>query len=317
MAHRNSGAVPELPAGPRRRDGGQTAAPLRRSLARFLLLALLLLPLPAQAAPAQVHVTGRYSLVLAPDRASAEEVASLIDRAVPRAAQLTGATDLTPIRALVHPDRPRFSAATGAARGGRVVGLAVFPSQVIHLDGSGVFASVRRVVPHEVGHVLVYRAVGPGVARLPRWVNEGIAEYVARSAPAYVDPAAMLALRGGGTLPLAELDAAFGREDTVDTAYAESASLIEFLVARSGQDSIASLLQALRVGEDFPPALAHVTGLTPEAFQAAWGKWVRPRTRPLPDLTMLLWLAMVVLLFLAFLRMLRERRRPEREMEEE
>ena len=133
-----------------------------------MLLALLFSPV-AHAAPREVLVTGRYSRVTgeAGTEKLAWQVAAQIDAAVPVAAAVTGAADLSPVRAKVYANRRPFSTATGVAPDNPIVGLAVFPEQVIYLDGSGSFASLSRVAPHEVGHVLEYRAAGPGVGELP------------------------------------------------------------------------------------------------------------------------------------------------------
>ena len=55
-------------------------------------------------------------------------------------------------------------------------------------------------------------------------------------------------------------------------AYAEAASLVDFLVQQHGEGAIAGVLRALRQGADFPSALRRVTGLTPEQFEAGLGE---------------------------------------------
>jgi len=295
----------------------------RRAIAAVFLagalLGGLLVRLPAAVGSQEVLVSGRYSRVRADVGLDtlAHQAAALMDAAVPAAARVTGASDLSPVRAVVFGNRGPFSAATGVARGNPVVGLAVFPEQVIYLDGSGAFSSLSRVVPHEVGHVMEYRAAGAGAGALPRWFNEGVAEHVAGPTPAYVDATALAGLRQGGTLPMAKLEAAFQDPDRVGLAYAESASLVEFLVQRKGEGVIAALLAEVRRGRDFPGALRDVAGLAPGEWEEAWQDSLRRRWFAAPDLNVLLWLAMVVLLLLAFVRMVRERRRRREEAEAE
>jgi hypothetical protein len=262
--------------------------------------------------------TGRYARVSGDPGAGdvAQQVAALIDDAVPKAARITGATDLRPVQAVVYTDRGHFSTATGVPRDNPTVGLALFPSQTIYIDGSGVFASVRRVVPHEVGHVLIWRALGPEAGAVPRWFNEGLAEYIASPAPAYVDPAALAALRQGGTTSVSNLEEAFQDPRAVTAAYAESSSLVSFLVARKGEAVLPRLLRALRETGDFPRALRRTAGLSVDDLDQQWQHWVRRRWwLMLPDLNLMLWFVMVVLLIIAVIRVVRERRRRREELE--
>ena len=116
---------------------------------------------------------------------------------------------------------------------------------------------------------------------------------------------------------MAKLEEAFHDPDRVGPAYAESASLVEYLVRRSGEGVIAKVLGELREGADFPTALHVASGLTPSELEAAWLASMRARWLFAPDLNTLLWLGMVVLLFIAFVRMLRQRRRKQDEAETE
>jgi hypothetical protein len=289
---------------------------MRRGWVLVALAATALLLIPARARGAgtpQVLATSRYARVLgeAPARPLAAEVATFVDAAVPRAAALTGATDLSPIPTTVYRTRPEFLRATELPDWSTIVGLATFPQGVIHVDGTGLLASVRRVTAHEVGHIMEARRLGATYPELPLWANEGIAEYLAGGEAAYQDPNAVAAVAQGKALPVANLEAAFRDEDTVGSAYAESASLITFLVAQKGPEVISSLLARVAEEGAFPKALKEVTGLTEAELDAAWQDSLRGRWGWIPflDLNALIWMVMVVLLLIALLRQLRERRR--------
>ena len=291
---------------------------LRRAVAPAVALLVCCAAPALRAASLPVLATSRYAVIAGDPgaRALAREVATLVDEAVPKAARITGATELRPVQALVYRDRIRFSAATGVPRDNPTVGLALFPSQTIYIDGSGVFASIRRVVPHEVGHVLIWRALGPEAGAIPRWFNEGLAEYIASPTPAYVDPAALAALRQGGTTSVSNLEEAFQDPRTVTAAYAESSSLVSFLVARKGEAVLPRLLRALRETGDFPHALRQTAGLSVDDLDQQWQQWVRRRWwLMLPDLNLVLWFVMAVLLVIAVIRVVRERRRRQEELE--
>ncbi len=262
-------------------------------------------------APRLLHQT-TYAIVMG--NAQAQELAARvgmeIDAAAPRIAGIVGTGDLRPVRAYVYRDRDAFRQAVGVPRESTLVGLALLPSGVIHIDGTGLLASIQKVVPHEVGHVMISRAVGPALPQLPLWLNEGIAEYVAGQRAAQVDPVALRAVGRGSALRLADLDPAFRRRDAA-LAYARSASLVNFLVAERGERVIADLLAALRASRDFDSALQQATGFTSPELESAWRSSVARRWRWPLFVRSGSWILtiMLVLFFVGLVRHLRERRR--------
>lgn len=256
----------------------------------------------------------RYAEVQGSSQAqtAAAQVAALIDEAVPRIAPLVGTSDLTPVPARIYLDRATFTRETGIPPNSPIVGLAVFPSGVIHIDGTGLLESTERIVPHEVAHVLIARSLGPVLGALPTWLNEGIAEYAAGTAASQVDPIALQAIGRGESIPLADLDAAFrSGGGSQPLAYAEAASLVNFMVSRRGADVIAKLLAATRAQPDFAAALQQVAGWDTEALESDWRRSVSRRWRwyLLFQSQALIFGLMVFLFILGYLRYRRERRR--------
>jgi len=256
----------------------------------------------------------QYALVAgAPgDVDTAQRVAGLIDEAVPRIAALVDTDDLRPVPATIYVDRQKFVAATGISPRAPIVGLAVFPAGVIHVDSGSALASIEKVVPHEVGHVLIGRAAGPALAILPTWLNEGVAEYVAGERAAQVDPVTLRAVGRGEIIPLAELDAAFGSSGGRGRlAYIESASIVNFLVSARGEQIIASLLSSLRETGDFEVALQQETGWNLMELEKAWRRSVSRRFRwpMLLGSSTLPFILMLLLFMIALVRFLIERRR--------
>ncbi|MCJ7821934.1 MAG: peptidase MA family metallohydrolase, partial [Armatimonadetes bacterium] len=251
-----------------------------RSIALLLTLGFLSCPARAAAPEDATRVLSRtaYAQVLGhPDaQGVAGRVAAAVDEAVPRIAPLVGAQDLRPVQAYVYDDRERFRRATGLPRQSTITGIATFPDEVIHIDGTGLLASIEKIVPHEVGHVMIGRALGPAVFALPHWANEGIAEYVAGERAAQVDPVALQAIGRGSAFDLRNLDEAIraGGEraggERAGLAYAQSASLVNFLVAERREPVIADLLAALRERGDFESALQQSAGFSLPELESAW-----------------------------------------------
>ena len=262
----------------------------------------------------RITVRSRYAEVAgdASARELAARVAALVDDAVPHIAPLVGTQDLRPVRATIYRDRRQFTLAAGIPPRAAVVGLASFPSQVIHIDGTGLLASIERIVPHEIAHVLIARAMSDSLAALPAWVNEGIAEYAAGERASRVDPVTLSAIGRGESIPLAQLDSAFGdKGKTPGLAYTEAASIVNYLVASRGPEAIAKLLAATRQQGDFGSALSQVTGMNMAQLESSWRRSVSRRWRwALLFQSQALILGLMLVLFIAgYIRYRRERRR--------
>jgi hypothetical protein len=285
-----------------------------------VLLMSAFIPLTASPAAAgdpsasEVRLVTRYARVSGRARAreTVDRVGAAIDDAVPRIAPLVGTDDLRPVSARVYLDRREFREATGIAPRSLVVGLASLPDGQVHVDGTGVLASIERVVPHEVGHVLIGRAVGQALPALPRWLNEGIAEYVAGERAAQVDPVALRAIGRGRALDLSDLDGAIARGGAdAGLAYAQAASVVNFLVDRQGETVIAALLQSIRQTADFETSVQQVTGLTTAELEASWRRSVSHRWRwiLLFQSSAPVFGLMLLLFLVGFIRHYREKRR--------
>jgi hypothetical protein len=95
----------------------------------------------------------------------------------------------------------------------------------------GDFLDVDRTLAHELAHMALDRAVGPGT--VPRWLTEGFA-YLHSSDFSLARAATMMgAVIGGRLVPLWQLEQSFpAREDEAALAYAESFDFVTFLARR-------------------------------------------------------------------------------------
>ncbi|HEX9014034.1 MAG TPA: peptidase MA family metallohydrolase [Anaerolineaceae bacterium] len=109
--------------------------------------------------------------------------------------------------------------------------------------------NLERQIPHELSHILLYRATGKDYAKLPSWLVEGLASL----AELYPNPDYQRALdtarQGGSLLPLESLCGAFPQDSPVAIkAYAESASFTRYIDERFGYAGIQSLIQRYQSG---------------------------------------------------------------------
>ncbi|MEK7277458.1 MAG: peptidase MA family metallohydrolase [Chloroflexota bacterium] len=143
-------------------------------------------------------------------------------------------------------------------------------------DANGLL-SLQHDLPHELTHVMVYQAVGAGYDRMPVWLDEGLAvnaelEPNADFAIALADAAKKAgAIHESPLLSLESLCASFG----VDPAqallsYAESASVVRYVLDRWGPDGVGDLLAAYRDGATCEGGVQRALNVTLAQLQADW-----------------------------------------------
>jgi hypothetical protein len=119
---------------------------------------------------------------------------------------------------------------------------------------------------HEIAHLILFRVYQ---RPLPRWLDEGFAEYVSRVAQASFQRARHYAARARSSpipasdfIPLARLTklADYPANDEVNVFYQESERLVRFLTARDAE-AFRGLLDSVARGESFDSALSrHYSG---------------------------------------------------------
>ena len=122
---------------------------------------------------------------------------------------------------------------------------------------------------HEATHLLLDEAVGAPLARLPAWLNEGLAMYFETDTQGreatVVDAAlhdSLMGLRSMNSVP--------GKPDDVRLFYAQSWSLVRYLVDTLGAEHMPSLLAAINSGSPIDEAVQQVYGKSLEDLEEQW-----------------------------------------------
>ena len=137
-------------------------------------------------------------------------------------------------------------------------------------DANGLL-SLQRDLPHELTHVMVYQAVGAGYDRMPVWLDEGLAVNAELEPNADFAIALSDAAKKESVLSLESLCASFG----VDPAqallsYAESASVVRYVLDRWGPGAMGDLLAAYRDGATCEGGVQRALNVTLAQLQADW-----------------------------------------------
>lgn len=164
-------------------------------------------------------------------------------------------------------------------------------------------STFEELVLHEVGHILVHRAVAGG--DVPRWFNEGLALFIGRPWRLEDHSRVTWALVSGRQVSLDDLEPYFNTtREAARHAYALAGAFVQDLVKREGPDSVAGILGAVANGDRFDQAYLEITGETlANAEHDFWSRhtflyrWV-----PILGSSATLWALITALALVAFRR---------------
>lgn len=123
-------------------------------------------------------------------------------------------------------------------------------------------------IVHEYAHLLVdYRTHG----NYPRWLTEGIAQYVEREVTGFVLPEETIL--GNYWYSLESMDDKFDLLPNQNLAYRQSLLVIDYLVEQKGFDVVLELLDLLAQGKNISDALEGTVGQNLQSFEASFRQW--------------------------------------------
>lgn len=183
----------------------------------------------------------------------------------------------------------------------------------------GTAAGLEATLGHELAHLALGRVEAARGARLPRWLNEGLAEWASGRRPDRGEALSLASWAVHEELPSLEaLTERFPPHGT-GRAYLVALGFVDWLDARHGGDGVRRLVSALQAGQPLDPALRAVTGLSLAEAEATWHDALRADYSLVEVLlhSVTVWSTIGVLALLAILRHLWVRRRLLRRLEAE
>jgi hypothetical protein len=128
---------------------------------------------------------------------------------------------------------------------------------------------IERVLEHEIAHVVLGRVFAPHEP--PRWLQEGVAQYVAGEVDPSVVPRLARGMTSRGLFTLDELQPGFPKDAAAaDLAYAQSGDFVAWLVETHGEESLRLMIRAFARGATIDGAVYEATGDTLDEVDAAW-----------------------------------------------
>ncbi len=209
------------------------------------------------------------------DESFVQELMASTQQALARLAEDTGAYLEKPVRIYIYADAQGLRGAmiypqewTG--------GVAFTEHGTIAIGIAPVdLAWGKRAIAHELAHLVIHQMTFNPYIDLPIWLDEGLAMYA--EGPLELALATYLnkAVAENSLISVRSLSSpfsAYAKEATL--AYAQSYSLVEFLISSYGQGRTLELLNTFRQGSSYDAALNKVYGFDMDGLDALWRDYV-------------------------------------------
>ena len=208
----------------------------------------------------------------------AGEIMSAAQQALARLSDDTGAHLEKPVRIYIY-------AGTGDLQGAMIfprewsggVAYSRYGIIAIGVDPANL-AWGKRAIAHELSHLVIHQMTLNPYSDLPTWLNEGLAMY-AEGEPESGLGAYLGRATAEGMLftvrSLASPFSAIGGQATL--GYAQSYSLVEFLISEYGQGKMLELLTTFRQGNSYDGALLEVYGFDMDGLNTLWRDYIEQR----------------------------------------
>ena len=122
---------------------------------------------------------------------------------------------------------------------------------------------------HEMTHLLIDEALDSPLAKVPAWLNEGLAMYY-ESDSSGRRSTLLQAARNDDLLPLSAMGSVPGKHRDIRLFYAQSWGLVRHMMDIHGHERMASLLSAVNTGKRVEEAVVGVYSVTLEQLRTDW-----------------------------------------------
>ena len=129
----------------------------------------------------------------------------------------------------------------------------------------------KRALVHELTHLVVHQATFSPYGQLPIWLDEGLAMYNEGELEPQYHTRLEKAIQEDGLISVRSLCSPFSAEtEKALLSYAQSYSLVEYLLRNYGQYRMLNLLTLLKEGATYDEALTEAYGFDIDGLDANW-----------------------------------------------
>jgi hypothetical protein len=208
------------------------------------------------------------------DDAFAQDVLDTAQRTLDRLKQQVGVEPTQPIAIIFYGSNAEFAQAL-PPNSAEWIGGQAYPALNLIIAGvrpdGGAAREVRRMIPHELSHIVLHQATDNPYNTPPTWLDEGLAVYNQETADGRFPGLIRDAARAGKLIPLRALNSSFPlNPNEALLSYAQSASVVEFLIKQHGTAKASALVAVFREGVAYDEAVQRSLGATLEEIDAQW-----------------------------------------------
>jgi len=129
----------------------------------------------------------------------------------------------------------------------------------------------KRAMSHELAHLVVHQMTFNPYTDLPTWLDEGLAMYAEGGLELEFFTLLQRAIAGDSLISVRSIASPFSAHPEISLlSYAESYSLVEFLVNNYGQGRMLELLLTFKEGSGYDAALEKVFGFDMDGLDSRW-----------------------------------------------
>ncbi len=209
------------------------------------------------------------------DESFVRELMATAQEALARLAEDTGAYLEEPIGAYIYANAQDLQGSmiypqewTGGAAFTRhgIIAIGIAPNR---LDWG------KRAMTHELTHLVIHQMTFNPYNDLPTWLDEGLAMYAEGVLGSEYTTFLSRAIDKGSLISVRSLSSPFSAyaEESI-LAYAQSYSLVEFLISNYGRDKMLKLLNTFKQGSGYDRALEKVYGFDMDSLNTRWRNYV-------------------------------------------
>jgi hypothetical protein len=133
----------------------------------------------------------------------------------------------------------------------------------------------KRTLAHEITHLIAGEATFGPFGDIPTWLDEGLAQYAEGEMEKYHRQALDDAIKENNLLSVRSLGSSFPADpNRASLAYAQSLSLVSYLVDTYGWDKIRELIALFKEGSTYDDALQQVYTFNINGLEERWRAYV-------------------------------------------
>ena len=151
--------------------------------------------------------------------------------------------------------------------------------------GLGAESWMKGVIPHELTHAMLHQITQPPFGDIPRWLHEGLAVRSEGGMGSEERRALAEAIEKNTLIPLRVLNSPFpDQRARAVLSYAESNSLVEFIIEEYGTHKLGELLSVFARGAHYDDAMMQVFGVDMDGMEDLWRAYIGAQPRPEAEL---------------------------------